>query len=87
MTRLSSQAFTAFGAAGIDHSTTTTGFHANQKAMCSRAACFRGLVGAFHLSQLFLGKPAIIANFTGAGKPLVRRSLKKTAQRIEKSGL
>jgi hypothetical protein len=39
--------------------------------VCSRAACFRGLVGAFHLSQLFLGKPTIIANFTGAGKPLV----------------
>jgi mevalonate pyrophosphate decarboxylase len=65
----SSQAFTAFGAACIDHSTATTGFHANQKAVCTRAASFRGLVGAFHLSQLFLGKPAIIANFKGTGKP------------------
>ena len=45
-----SQAFTAFGATGIDHGTTTAGFHADQKAMGTRTACFRGLVSAFHLS-------------------------------------
>ena len=44
-----SQAFTAFGATGVDDGAATTGFHADQKAVCSRAACFRGLVSAFHV--------------------------------------
>lgn len=48
-----SQAFTAFGAARIDDSTATTGFHADQKAVGTGAADFRRLVSAFHDEVLF----------------------------------
>jgi hypothetical protein len=44
-----SQAFTAFGATGVDDGAATTGFHADQKAVGTRTACFRGLVSAFHV--------------------------------------
>jgi hypothetical protein len=44
-----SQAFTAFGATGVDDGAATTGFHADQKAVGARTACFRGLVSAFHV--------------------------------------
>jgi hypothetical protein len=37
---LDSEAFAALGAACVDHSTTTTGFHANQKAVGTGAAGF-----------------------------------------------
>jgi hypothetical protein len=47
--RSDSQAFAAFGAAGVDDGTATTGFHADQKAVGTRTACFRGLVCAFHV--------------------------------------
>jgi hypothetical protein len=46
---LDSQAFTAFGATCIDHGTAAACFHADQKAVGTRAACFRRLVSAFHL--------------------------------------
>jgi hypothetical protein len=45
---LNSQTLAAFGAASIDHSATTTGLHANQKAMRTGAAGFRRLISAFH---------------------------------------
>jgi hypothetical protein len=50
--KLDSQALAAFGAARIDHSTATTGFHANQKTVGTGAADFGGLVSAFHLEFL-----------------------------------
>jgi len=46
---LDSQAFTALGTASIDHSTPTTGFHADQKPVRARTANLRRLVGAFHI--------------------------------------
>ena len=73
--QLDSQTLTAFGAACVDHGATTTGLHANQKAMGTGAADFGGLVSAFH-SNLFSkpqtqsGQPAIIANFLNQGKAL-----------------
>jgi hypothetical protein len=67
----SGQAFTALGAACVDHSTATTGFHANQKAVSACAACFRGLVSAFHFeSVIFLGKAGDYRKLSGVGKPL-----------------
>jgi hypothetical protein len=45
---LYSQTLAAFGAACINYSATTTGFHAYQKAMGTGAAGFRRLVSAFH---------------------------------------
>ena len=62
---LDSQAFAAFGAACVDDGTTASGFHADQKAVGTRAACFRGLVSAFHgdLCLSVLRKPMIIPNF------------------------
>ena len=72
---LDSQTLAAFGAARIDHSTATTGFHANQKAMGTGAACLGGLVGAFHISSFvpnaedrLWAKPKIIANFRTPSK-------------------
>jgi hypothetical protein len=72
---LDSQTLAAFGAACIDHSTATTGFHANQKAVGTGATCLGWLVGAFHnssfvpraMNQLW-AKPKIIANFRKPGK-------------------
>jgi hypothetical protein len=49
--KLDSQTFAAFGAACVDHSTTTWRFHACQKAVGTSAANFRGLVSAFHDSS------------------------------------
>jgi hypothetical protein len=37
---LDGEAFAALGAACVDHGTTTTGFHANQKAVGTGAAGF-----------------------------------------------
>jgi hypothetical protein len=37
---LNSQAFTTFGATRVNHSASSTGFHAHQKAMGASAACF-----------------------------------------------
>ena len=72
---LDSQTLAAFGAACIDHSAATTGFHANQKAVGTGATCFGRLVGAFHNSSLKpkamnqrWAKPKIIANFQSLGK-------------------
>jgi hypothetical protein len=45
---LDRQTLAAFGAACIDHSAPTTGFHANQKAVGTGAAGLGGLVCAFH---------------------------------------
>ena len=59
---LDGQTLAAFGAAGIDDGTATTGFHANQKTMGTGAANFGRLVSAFHVA-LLSGKPRIIANF------------------------
>ena len=72
---LDSQTLAAFGATCIDHSATATGFHANQKAVCTGATCLGWLVGAFHnssfvpnaMNQLW-AKPKIIANFRAPGK-------------------
>ena len=49
---LDSQAFAAFGTARVDDGAAATGFHANQKAMGTGAANFRGLVRAFHFEFL-----------------------------------
>jgi len=49
---LDSQAFAAFGTARVDHSAAATGFHADQKAVGTGAANFRGLVRAFHFEFL-----------------------------------
>jgi hypothetical protein len=49
---LDGQTLAAFGTARIDHSAATAGFHANQKAMGTRAADFGGLICAFHLKFL-----------------------------------
>jgi hypothetical protein len=49
---LDSEAFTAFGAAGVDNGAATTGFHADQKAMGTGAANFGGLISAFHVEFL-----------------------------------
>jgi hypothetical protein len=72
---LDSQTLAAFGAACVDHGTATTGFHANQKAVCTGATCLGGLVGAFHNSSFVpnamnqrWAKPKIIANFRSVGK-------------------
>jgi hypothetical protein len=59
---LDSQAFAAFGTARVDDGTAATGFHANQKAVGTGAANFRGLVRAFHfkfLSIQCLGAPFV----------------------------
>jgi len=60
------QTFAAFGAACIDHGTATAGFHAHQKPMGAGAACFGGLVSAFHVIPIRYpdpsGKPMIIPN-------------------------
>jgi hypothetical protein len=58
------QTFAAFGAACIDHGTSAAGFHAHQKPMGAGAACFGGLVSAFHVIPIRYpdpsGKPMII---------------------------
>jgi hypothetical protein len=46
-----SQALAALGATGIDHCTTATGLHANQKAVGAGAANLGGLVSAFHFEN------------------------------------
>ena len=70
-----SQAFTAFGTTGIDHGTTTTGFHADQKAMSTRAACFGRLVGAFHLNlYLNWGNRRLSLNFKPLSEVLAANS-------------
>ncbi len=46
-----SQALAALGATGIDHSTATTGLHANQKTVGAGAANLGGLVSAFHFEN------------------------------------
>ncbi len=48
MDRSDSQPFATFGASCVDNRTSTAGFHANQKAMGTCTACFRGLVSTFH---------------------------------------
>ena len=48
---LDSQALAAFGAACVDHSAATAGFHANQEAVGAGATNFGGLVSAFHLGK------------------------------------
>jgi len=45
---LDGQTLTAFGAASVNHSATTTGFHADAKAVRAFAACYGWLVGTFH---------------------------------------
>jgi len=49
---LDGQTLTTLGAAGVDHSATATGLHADQKAMGTCAADFGWLVSAFHLEFL-----------------------------------
>ena len=75
---LDSQALAALGATRIDHSATTAGFHANQKAVGTGATCLGWLVGAFHNSSFVpnamnqrWAKPKIIANFRKPGKSTV----------------
>jgi hypothetical protein len=72
---LDGQTFATLGAACVDHSAATTGFHANQKAVGTGATCLGWLIGAFHYSSfvpkdinLLLAKPKIIANFRRVGK-------------------
>ena len=42
------QTLAAFGATCVDHSTATSGFHADQKTVRTGAACFRRLISTFH---------------------------------------
>ena len=68
--KLDSQALAAFGAACVDHSAATAGFHADQKAMGTGATGFGRLVSAFHVFSNMLkpcdsGKPRIISKFRG----------------------
>jgi hypothetical protein len=73
---LSGQAFTALGAACVNHSAAATCFHANQKTVCTGAACFRRLVSAFHFESsqvsdppnhmvIFGGNPRLSQTFRG----------------------
>jgi hypothetical protein len=63
---LNSQAFAAFGTTRVDHGASSAGFHAHQKTMGASAACFRGLVCAFHLKSLNASrKPCIIPEMKG----------------------
>jgi hypothetical protein len=48
---LDGQALAALGAACVDDSAATTGFHTHQKAMGTGAARFGGLVSAFHVES------------------------------------
>jgi hypothetical protein len=48
---LNSQTLAALGAAGVDHSATATGFHADQKAVSAGATNFGRLVCAFHFGN------------------------------------
>ena len=45
---LYSQTLATFSAAGVDNSATTTGFHANEEAVCTLATGNGRLEGAFH---------------------------------------
>ena len=76
-TGLDRQALAALGTARVDHGATTTGLHADQKAVGTSAANFGRLVSAFHFESLLnlwlvprqqSGKPRIIANFHAHGK-------------------
>ena len=60
---LDSQTLAAFGAACIDHGTTTAGLHANQEAVGTGAADFGRLVSAFHL-EFLTGSVLILPLFT-----------------------
>ena len=72
------QTFAAFGAACIDHSTAAAGFHADQKPMGAGAACFGGLVSAFHVIPIRYpdpsGKPMIIPKKPAACEPFAEIS-------------
>jgi hypothetical protein len=65
---LDSQALATFGAASVDHSAATFGFHAHEKAVGAGAASFGRLISTFHdlRVQLVLhqAEPMIIADFT-----------------------
>jgi hypothetical protein len=50
--QLDSQTLTAFGAASVDHSAATAGFHANQKTVSAGAFDLGRLVSAFHFEIL-----------------------------------
>ena len=68
MDRLDRETLAAFGAASVDHSAATAGFHADQKAMGTGATGFGRLVSAFHVFSNVLkpcdsGKPRIISKF------------------------
>jgi hypothetical protein len=49
---LDSQTLATLGPTGVDHSTTTTGFHANEKTVGTGTASFGRLVCAFHYGIL-----------------------------------
>src|SRR3990167_3084919 len=51
-----SQTLAALGATGVDHSTATTGLHANEKAVGAGAFDFGRLVGAFHDGSVKIGE-------------------------------
>jgi hypothetical protein len=50
--QLDSQTLAAFGAASVDHSAATAGFHANQKTVGAGAFDLGRLVSAFHFEIL-----------------------------------
>ncbi len=82
---LDSQALAAFGTARIDHSATTAGLHADQKAVGTGAADFGRLVCAFHLylcsgPRKQSGKPKIMANFLNHGNTLDKILVPKSQQ-------
>jgi hypothetical protein len=81
------QTLAAFGSARIDHGATTTGFHANQKAVGTGATCLGGLVGAFHnysfvpnAENQHWAKPKIIANFRKPGKLTVFSTIRVSTE-------
>jgi hypothetical protein len=69
---LDSQTLASFCAPRIDHGTSATSFHANQKAMSTCATDFRGLVRAFHFE--ILGIPF---GTVSSGRPLKWAGLHK----------
>ena len=80
-TRLDGQALAALGAASVDHGTAATGFHANEKTVCTGAANFGGLVSAFHDGSSESDKePEIIANKTPCWQVLGANSHSTTSK-------
>ena len=94
---LGGQTLAALGTARIDHSAATTCFHADQKAVCTGAACFRRLVSAFHFESsqvsdppyhmVVLGVTRDYRKLSGGWQTRIGESPEKTRRQFENSGL